>query len=121
MTYTVLWTQAARTTDNAACAHGCACTDRRSDTAAERHVRRPGVRRRWTGNDMRRTGAEPGRGNAAIRCGGLTKRYGELVAVDGLDLVVHTGECFGLLGPNGAGKTTTIEVLEGLIEPDAGS
>src|SRR5687768_17552431 len=59
--------------------------------------------------------------DAAVRCGGLTKRYGELVAVDRLDLVVHHGECFGLLGPNGAGKTTTIEVLEGLIEPDAGT
>jgi ABC-2 type transport system ATP-binding protein len=70
---------------------------------------------------MRRTAGEPGRVDAAVRCGGLTKRYGELVAVDRLDLVVHRGECFGLLGPNGAGKTTTIEVLEGLIEPDAGS
>lgn len=43
-----------------------------------------------------------------------------MVAVDGLDLAVSAGECFGLLGPNGAGKTTTIEILEGLIEPDAG-
>jgi ABC-2 type transport system ATP-binding protein len=42
------------------------------------------------------------------------------VAVDGLDLDVRSGECFGLLGPNGAGKTTTIEILEGLIDPDAG-
>jgi ABC-2 type transport system ATP-binding protein len=42
------------------------------------------------------------------------------VAVDGLDLEVRTGECFGLLGPNGAGKTTTIEILEGLNTPDAG-
>jgi ABC-2 type transport system ATP-binding protein len=48
------------------------------------------------------------------------KRYGELVAVDRLDLEVRRGECFGLLGPNGAGKTTTIEILEGLLEPDAG-
>jgi ABC-2 type transport system ATP-binding protein len=57
---------------------------------------------------------------AAVRCSGLTKRYGDLTAVDALDLVVHSGECFGLLGPNGAGKTTTLEILEGLIEPDAG-
>jgi len=42
------------------------------------------------------------------------------VAVNGLDLTVRRGECFGLLGPNGAGKTTTIEILEGLLTPDAG-
>ena len=48
------------------------------------------------------------------------KRYGTLAAVDGLDLTVASGECFGLLGPNGAGKTTTIEILEGLTLPDAG-
>jgi ABC-2 type transport system ATP-binding protein len=50
----------------------------------------------------------------------LAKRYGDVVAVDGLSFVVNRGECFGLLGPNGAGKTTTIEILEGLHEPDAG-
>ena len=48
------------------------------------------------------------------------KKYGDLTAVDGLDLEVDTGECFGLLGPNGAGKTTTVEILEGLNEPTAG-
>jgi ABC-2 type transport system ATP-binding protein len=57
----------------------------------------------------------------AVRCAGLVKRYKDVVAVDGIDLEVKTGECFGLLGPNGAGKTTTIEVLEGLIPADAGS
>jgi len=56
----------------------------------------------------------------AIRCSGLVKRYGDVVAVDGLDLEVHRGECFGLLGPNGAGKTTTVEVFEGLLDPDDG-
>jgi ABC-2 type transport system ATP-binding protein len=56
----------------------------------------------------------------ALRCRGLVKRYGALVAVDGLDLEVRRGECFGMLGPNGAGKTTTVEVLEGLKTPDAG-
>jgi len=56
----------------------------------------------------------------AVRCSGLKKRYGSVVAVDGLDLEVRTGECFGLLGPNGAGKTTTVEIMEGLLEPDAG-
>jgi ABC-2 type transport system ATP-binding protein len=56
----------------------------------------------------------------AIACRDLRKYYSDVKAVDGLDLVVHSGECFGLLGPNGAGKTTTIEILEGLTEPDAG-
>ncbi|HET7426124.1 MAG TPA: ABC transporter ATP-binding protein [Gemmatimonadales bacterium] len=50
----------------------------------------------------------------------LRKAYGDVVAVDGLDLEVRPGECFGLLGPNGAGKTTTIEICEGLTEPDSG-
>lgn len=58
--------------------------------------------------------------SAALRCTGLVKRYADVVAVNGLDLEVRTGECFGLLGPNGAGKTTTIEILEGLLPPDAG-
>ena len=56
----------------------------------------------------------------AVRCEGLRKHYGDVVAVDGLSLSVSRGECFGLLGPNGAGKTTTIEILEGLLAPDAG-
>ncbi|HZN54151.1 MAG TPA: ABC transporter ATP-binding protein [Candidatus Polarisedimenticolaceae bacterium] len=56
----------------------------------------------------------------ALSCEGLVKRYGDVVAVDGLDLSVRVGECFGLLGPNGAGKTTTVEILEGLNRPDAG-
>jgi ABC-2 type transport system ATP-binding protein len=58
--------------------------------------------------------------HAAIRARGLVKRYGDLTAVDGLDLEVERGTCLGLLGPNGAGKTTTIEMLEGLKRPDAG-
>jgi ABC-2 type transport system ATP-binding protein len=60
------------------------------------------------------------RTDVAIHCSGLVKRYADVVAVNGLDLEVRRGECFGLLGPNGAGKTTTIEILEGLTEPDAG-
>jgi ABC-2 type transport system ATP-binding protein len=58
--------------------------------------------------------------HAAVRCTGLVKRYQDVVAVDGLDLEVSVGECFGLLGPNGAGKTTTIEMIQGLLTPDAG-
>jgi ABC-2 type transport system ATP-binding protein len=57
---------------------------------------------------------------AALQCRAVVKRYADVVAVDGLDLQVLRGECFGLLGPNGAGKTTTIEMLEGLLTPDAG-
>ena len=56
----------------------------------------------------------------ALRVQGLRKAYGDVVAVDGLDLTVRRGECFGLLGPNGAGKTTTIEICEGLTTPDSG-
>ena len=52
---------------------------------------------------------------------GLRKAFADVVAVDGIDLEVSRGECFGLLGPNGAGKTTTIEICEGLTAPDAGT
>jgi ABC-2 type transport system ATP-binding protein len=55
-----------------------------------------------------------------ISCRGLKKYYADVKAVDGLDLSVGQGQCFGLLGPNGAGKTTTIEILEGLTTPDDG-
>jgi ABC-2 type transport system ATP-binding protein len=56
----------------------------------------------------------------ALLLRGIRKTYKDITAVDGLDLEVHPGECFGLLGPNGAGKTTTIEICEGLNLPDAG-
>jgi len=56
----------------------------------------------------------------AVELHGLRKTYQDVIAVDGLDLEVRPGECFGLLGPNGAGKTTTIEICEGLTTPDAG-
>jgi len=56
----------------------------------------------------------------AISCRDLRKYYPDVKAVDGIDLEVGRGECFGLLGPNGAGKTTTIEILEGLNTPDGG-
>ena len=56
----------------------------------------------------------------ALRCEGLVKRFADVTAVNGLDLEVFAGECFGLLGPNGAGKTTTVEILEGLTPSDEG-
>ena len=56
----------------------------------------------------------------ALQVRNLRKAYQDVVAVDGLDLEISAGECFGLLGPNGAGKTTTIEICEGLNTPDAG-
>jgi len=62
----------------------------------------------------------PSQANLALRVEGLRKYYGDVRAVDGVDIAVPPGECFGLLGPNGAGKTTTIEVCEGLLAPDAG-
>jgi ABC-2 type transport system ATP-binding protein len=55
-----------------------------------------------------------------ISCRDLRKHYADVKAVDGIDLEVLRGECFGLLGPNGAGKTTTIEILEGLTPADSG-
>src|SRR5919106_5996744 len=64
--------------------------------------------------------SSPSRPSMAVRCRGLVKRYGTVIAVNGLDLEVRAGECFGLLGPNGAGKTTTVEIFEGLRVPDAG-
>ncbi|HKQ52163.1 MAG TPA: ABC transporter ATP-binding protein [Pyrinomonadaceae bacterium] len=57
----------------------------------------------------------------ALRCEGLVKQYPDVRAVDGIDLEVRAGECFGLLGPNGAGKTTTVEIFEGLTVPDGGT
>jgi len=56
----------------------------------------------------------------ALRVDGLRKTYKDVIAVDGIRMEVHAGECFGLLGPNGAGKTTTIEICEGLTEADSG-
>jgi len=56
----------------------------------------------------------------AIKVRGLVKRYGDQLAVDGVDLSVEQGEIFAFLGPNGAGKTTTIEILEGYRERDRG-
>ena len=60
-------------------------------------------------------------GSPIIEVRGLVKRYGDLIAVNGIDLTVDQGEIFGILGPNGAGKTTTLEMIEGLRVPDAGT
>src|ERR1041385_5030961 len=98
--------------------------------------------RSWSGasgggstSPMRRTDSSPNRSKTtarmvvylrpsmsenAIVCRELKKYYADVKAVDGLDLSVVKGECFGLLGPNGAGKTTTIEILEGLTPADSG-
>src|ERR1035441_9933579 len=64
---------------------------------------------------------DPGGNAPSLLLRGLRKAFGDVAAVDGLDLEVARGECFGLLGPNGAGKTTTIEICEGLTEADAGT
>jgi lipooligosaccharide transport system ATP-binding protein len=55
-----------------------------------------------------------------VRCEQVSKRYGEKLAVDGLDLEVDKGQCFGLLGPNGAGKTTALKLIYGVTPPSAG-
>ena len=56
-----------------------------------------------------------------IRLVQLTKRYGKFTAVDGIDLVVPSGELFGFLGPNGAGKTTTFRMIAGILQPTSGT
>ena len=60
-------------------------------------------------------------GGAAVRLLSLTKRYGDRLVVDRLDLEIRRGECLALLGPNGAGKTTTLRMLLGLTPPSAGT
>ncbi len=67
-------------------------------------------------NDTRAVALEP-----AVRAQGLTKRYGDVLAVDRLELELPAGQFFGLLGPNGSGKTTTIHMLSTLVRPCAGT
>src|SRR3954470_12712564 len=67
-----------------------------------------------------RPAADPPDPSAAISIRGLVKRYGDFVAVDGLDLDIRRGEIFALLGPNGAGKTTTVEICEGYRHRNSG-
>jgi ABC-2 type transport system ATP-binding protein len=66
-------------------------------------------------------GAPPAGGGPAVTVRGLTKRYGDVEAVGGIDFDVQPGEIFGFLGPNGAGKSTTINILCTLVQPTAGS
>ena len=77
-----------------------------------------------TDKDVPATGSLPGsqqpEDNVAIRVRSLSKRYQDIEAVRGIDLIVRTGEIFAFLGPNGAGKTTTVETLEGYRKRDGG-
>lgn len=66
-------------------------------------------------------GCTPDASGWAVRTSCLAKRYGERIAIEGLDLSIAAGQVYGLLGPNGAGKTTTLRILLGLVAPDAGS
>jgi ABC-2 type transport system ATP-binding protein len=59
--------------------------------------------------------------NAAVELTNVTKRYGDIIAVNSMNLTIKQGEIFGLLGPNGSGKSTTMKMLLGLVQPDAGS
>ena len=88
--------------------------------ADHRHqpARRGGVRVPAQG--ARAQAAAVGTMASAISVTGLTKRYGDYTAVDGVSFGIAVGETFGILGPNGAGKTTTLEMIEGLRKPDAG-
>jgi ABC-2 type transport system ATP-binding protein len=74
-----------------------------------------------TKNGVTRAGTGVQEAALPLKLCGLRKAFTDVQAVDGLDLEVERGECFGLLGPNGAGKTTTIEICEGLTAPDEGT
>ena len=67
------------------------------------------------------SGAFPDGGGLMLVASGLVKRYGTRPALDGFDLTVAPGEIVGLIGPNGAGKTTFVEIVSGLVRPDAGT
>src|SRR6185312_12234793 len=99
-----------------------ACDPARHDPhlgSRRRHLRARGLgperRSRDGGGVAQVSDAQP------IEARGLVKRYGEIVAVDHVDLTVERGDVFGYLGPNGAGKTTSLRMLLGLIRPTEGS
>src|SRR5262245_47384986 len=73
----------------------------------------------WKSAAERRTSMSPG--EPVVVMNGLTKKYGEFLALDGLSLTVERGQILGFIGPNGAGKTTTIKILVGLVRPTSGS
>src|SRR5262249_13110774 len=81
--------------------------------------RRPGLAGP-AGAPMSEPGPTAGQGDAAIRTRALTKRYGDVEAVRGIDLAVREGEIFGLIGPDGAGKTSTFQILGGVMEATSG-
>ena len=64
---------------------------------------------------------DPATSPVVLRISGLSRRFGDTVAVDGIDLDVHEGSFYGIVGPNGAGKTTTLSMVTGLLRPDSGS
>jgi ABC-type multidrug transport system ATPase subunit len=83
------------------------------------------IRKVWRRHgDCRRDDGSSGKvspmADAAIRVEGLTKSFGDVTALAGIDLEIATGKVFGLLGPNGAGKTTTIRILATVLQPDSG-
>src|SRR5688500_7478978 len=90
---------------------------RRSGTAYAPPPVRPAVRHEAIDAEDEVFVEDPG---TVILARGLTKEYGDVTAVDHLDLQIRSGEVFGLLGPNGAGKTTTVLMLLGLSEPTSG-
>ena len=74
-------------------------------------------------DEERRTAGAPSyaAGSGVLSVSGLSKRFGDTVAVDGIDLEVSAGSFYGIVGPNGAGKTTTLSMITGLLRPDSGS
>src|SRR5690606_39099243 len=67
------------------------------------------------------TAVDPETSPVVLSISRLSRRFGDTVAVDGIDLEVHEGSCYGIVGPNGAGKTTTLSMVTGLLRPDAGN
>src|SRR5213594_3944774 len=114
------------------CSIAAAASARRSPRTRSRRWATRG-RSRWTaaGGRGRRRGCRssgsreplraPRRGRCVIRLRQLSKRFGEVEAVCGLDLEIPTGQLVGLLGPNGAGKSTTVKMLTGMLPPSAGT